>query len=163
MSNNINDIINAKNRVMDYMKKHNLAGFEVDFSGYGDSGNFDTPMFYETKNEDGSMSDLHDLDNHNPSGGIADDATALADYFVTKQGLDWYNDGGGQGHVTVYADGNVRIHTEINITSVETHDDEQDLDTSLAMDKLRGGGQSVREAAIAELSLAMDKLKGGGQ
>ena len=135
MASNINDIINAKNRVMAYMEKHKLAAFVVDFCGSGDSGSFDEPLFYET-NENGFLDNKHD-----PSGGIAYDATALADYFVTKQGMDWYNDAGGQGHVTVYADGNVKIHTEINITSVETYDDEHDLDTRLAMDKLKGGGQ----------------------
>lgn len=140
MSNNINDIINAKNRVMEYMKKHSLAGFNVDFCGSGDSGNFDTPLFYHEKDGDGGMRDLHTLADDAPSG-LEDYAVAIADYFVTRQGLDWYNNSGGQGHVSVFADGSVKVHTEINITSVETHEDKADLNISLVVDKLKGGGR----------------------
>lgn len=128
MGKNISELIEHRRVLVAFMAQHNRA-VVVEFSGSGD---------------DGSINDIHLAcpNGNEPWVEVEGEAHAAARelcyHFLDKQGLDWYNDDGGEGTVTFNLDGTVECNTNIRVTEFVRRSDEYEMDRELSMARLKG-------------------------
>ena len=124
MSEEISKLIEHR-RVLVQCMEEKQNDVTADFSGGGDSGEITAVYFMDTV-----WTDLPD--------DARKAAEALAYHYLERQGLDWYNNEGGQGSIKFLRDGTVEVSTDINVMTTETHNDEYDMDREFSVAKLRG-------------------------
>lgn len=114
-----------------------IAAIVCEFAGSGDSGQIDDVMavkYYDP--EDGSVGARVEAAMIN-SDRVAAEEVALA--ALERQGVDWYNNDGGQGVVAITRDGQIHCRTEQNYVVCNTYN----AKFLLGDDEIRDGGEAV--------------------
>lgn len=114
-----------------------VAAIICDFAGSGDSGQIDEVSAVKSYDpEDGSIgapveAALIETDR--------EAAREIAYAALEKQGVDWYNNDGGQGEVAIMRDGQVHCRTEQNYVEHSTYNAE----FLMGKEEIEGGKEKV--------------------
>lgn len=97
--------------VIDELKRHGIDHVDAPFDGGGDEGHITDVEAYDSQ---GNQVDLSPLRSpRNPANSLRDDLEEIANEALDEVGVDWWNDLGGEGTVTINA-ATGTIRTEVN-------------------------------------------------
>jgi hypothetical protein len=105
--------------VLDELKRHEIERVDVPFEGGGDEGHITDVEAYDSQ---GNQVDLSPLRSpRNPANSLRDVLEELANEALDEIGVDWWNDLGGDGTVTINAvAGTIRTEVNKRIEEIET-------------------------------------------
>lgn len=141
MSNRIFTSDDQFKKLIELLKSMGVRTISADFSGYGDSGNFDSAMYQIAGDvsldtvKNALMDWTVDVGKYDYVSNtwsnelvtrnmrVEDIVDLILDRSVDETGMDWYNNGGGQGTVLIDLTGEepkFEIDMEINRTEIDT-------------------------------------------
>jgi hypothetical protein len=129
--------------VLTQLRMLGVSHVEVSFSGSGDSGSIDSAYCVDANGKRIELPDTKfdwpqgrsTFDPDHPRGwkyetytekmGLGEILKALTNDALEAQGLDWYNNDGGQGNLCIdftQSPPNIELNVGINITTTEDHE-----------------------------------------
>lgn len=105
--------------IIDELKRHGIERVDTSFDGSGDDGQINDVEAFDSQ---GNQVDLSPLRSpRGPAGSLQDDIEEIAMEALDDVGVDWVNDLGGEGTVTINAmDGTIRTQVNKRVEEFET-------------------------------------------
>lgn len=112
-------MIEHYNKVMAWLATREVAAIVCEFAGEGDSGSVECAQVANSYNENTNHFEV--CENNSIDRDVEEASKELTYQALEKQGIDWYNNDGGFGHVAILKDGRIICDTNERYTQSTNH------------------------------------------